>query len=102
MGVYKELYDFASKAGALEGYVYQKEKLDLNYLPGWVDNLVSLYHHLPEEVKDDFQSLCHGTIGRTIQSLRPHLGEDHEIINKLKRMISGKLPLSPNDFTDGR
>jgi hypothetical protein len=30
------------------------------------------------------------------------LGEDHEVVKKLKSMISGKLPLSPNDFTHGR
>jgi hypothetical protein len=102
MGIYKEIYDFAAKAGALEGYVYQKEKLDLNYLPGWVDNLIHNYHHLPNEVKEDFQSLCNGTLGRTVQSLLTHLGEDHVVIKKLKSMTSGKLPSTPNDFTHGR
>jgi len=102
MGIYREVYDFAAKAGALEGYVYQKSKLDIDYLPRWVNNLVSHYHRLPAEVKEDFQGLCNGTIGRTIHSLLPHLGEDHEVIHKLKGMVSGKLPLSPDDFTHGR
>ena len=102
MGVYREVYDFAAKAGALEGYVYQKERLDINYLPRWVDNLVNHYHRLPPEAKDDFQSLCNGTLGRTIQSLLPHLGEDHEVIRKLKSLTSGKLPSSPDDFAHGR
>jgi len=31
MGIYQEVYEFAAKAGALEEYVYPKEKLDLNY-----------------------------------------------------------------------
>jgi len=102
MTTYREVYDFAAKAGALEGYVYQKEKIDVNYLPRWVDNLVDQYHHFPSEVKEDFQTLCNGTLGRTVQSLLPHLGEEHEVVKKLKSMISGKLPLSPNDFTHGR
>ena len=102
MRINREVYDFAAKAGALEGYVYRKNKLDINYLPRWVDNLVSHYHRLPSEVKEDFQSLCNGTIGRTILSLLPHLGEDHVVIHKLKGIVSGKLPLSPDDFTHGR
>ncbi len=102
MGIYQELYDFAAKAGALEGYVYPKEKADLGYLPRWVDNLVSHYRRLPSEVREEFQDLCNGTLGRTIQSLLPSLGEDHEVIKKLKSIISGNLPSSPNDFTYGR
>jgi len=99
MSIYKEIYDFAAKAGALEGYVYPKEKIDLNYLPQWIDNLVNQYHHLPPAVREEFQGLCDGTIGRTLQALLPILGEDHEIIKKLKSLVSGKLPLSFNDFT---
>jgi hypothetical protein len=102
MGIYQEVYDFAAKAGALEGYVYPKEKVDLGYLPRWVDNLVDHYRRLPSEVREEFQSLCNGTLGRTIQSLLPSLGENHEVIKKLKSIISGNLPSSPNDFTYGR
>ena len=102
MGIYKEVYDFAAKAGALEGYVYSKEKVDLGYLPRWVDNLVNHYRSFPYEVREEFQGLCNGTLGRTIQSLLPSLGEDHEVIKKLKSIVSGDLPLSPNDFTHGR
>ncbi len=102
MPIYREIYDFAAKAGALEGYVFQKNKLEIATLPRWIDNLVSHYHRLPSEVKEDFQSLCNGTIGRTIHSLLPHLGEDHELIHKLKGLTSGKLPLSSDDFTHGR
>jgi hypothetical protein len=102
MGIYKEVYDFAAKAGALEGYVYQKEKLNLGYLPRWVDNLVDHYRRLPSEVREDFQGLCDGTLGRAIQSLLLHLREDHEVIKELRSILSGKLPLSPDDFTHGR
>jgi len=102
MGIYQEVYDFAAKAGALEGYVYHKEKVDLSYLPGWVNNLVNQYHRLPPEVREEFQGFCDGTLGRVIQSLLPSLGEDHEVIKKLKSILSGKLPLSPDDFTYGK
>jgi hypothetical protein len=102
MGIYQEVYDFAAKAGALEGYVNPKGKVDLGYLPQWVDNLVNHYRRLPSEVREEFQGLCNGTLGRTIQSLLPSLGEDHEVIKKLKSIISGNLPSSPNDFTYGR
>ncbi len=98
MGIYREVYDFAAKAGALEGWVYRKKEVDLSYLPPWVDHLVEQYQSLPHEVRDDFQGLCDGTLGRTIQSLLPFLGEDHEVIRKLKSIVTGKLPSSPDDF----
>jgi hypothetical protein len=102
MGIYKEVYDFAAKAGALEGYVFPKEKVDLSYLPKWVDNLLNQYRALPFEAREEFQGLCNATLGRAIHSLLPLLGEDHEVIKKLKMIVSGKLPLSHNDFTFGR
>ena len=102
MGIYKEIYDFAAKAGSLEGYVYPDGKVDLSYLPNWTDNLVNLYRSLPSEVKEDFQGSCNLTIGRAVQCLLPSLGEDHEVIKKLKTMISGKIPSSPDDFAHHR
>jgi len=102
MGVYQEIYDFAAKAGALEGYVYPKKGVDLSYLPLWVDHLVEKYRSLPPNVRDDFQRLCDGTLGRTIQSLLPLLGEDHEMIEKLRSILTGELPSSPDDFNFGR
>jgi hypothetical protein len=102
MGIYRKLYDFAAKAGALEGYVYPKEKMDPNSLPFWVEHMVEEYHSLPSEVKEEFQDLCDGTVGRTVQSLLPSLGEDHEVIKKLKNITKGKLPSSPDDFPHRR
>ena len=102
MGIYKKVYDFAAKAGSLEGYVYPREKVDISSLAQWSDNLVEQYRGLPPEVREEFQSLCDETLGRTIQSLLPILGEDHEVINKLKGLVKGKLPSSPNDFPSRR
>ena len=102
MGIYEKVYDFAAKAGSLEGYVYPKKKLDVSYLPAWSDNLVARYWDLPPEVREKFQSLCDLTLGRTIQSLLPILGEDHEVIKKLKGLVKGRLPSSPDDFPEGK
>jgi len=97
MGIYQSVYDFAAKAGSLEGYVYPKD-LDLQYLSQWADNLVGLYHGLPSEVREEIQKECNETIGRTIQSLLPLLGEGHEVIRKLRSLVKGNLPSSPDDF----
>ena len=102
MSIYKEVYDFAAKAGALEGYVFPREKVDPSYLPQWIDNLINQYQHLPMEVREAFQASCNSTLGRAIQSLLPLLGEEHEIIKKLRSIVLGKLPSSFDDFTFGR
>ncbi len=97
MGTYQDVYDFAAKAGSLEGYVYPT-RLDLQYLPKWTDNMVNLYNSLPSEVRVEIQKGCNETIGRTIQSLLPLLGEGHEVIKKLRSLVKGALPSSPDDF----
>jgi len=102
MSIYRALYDFAAKAGALEGYVYPKEKVDPRYLPAWVDHVVEAYETLPPEAKTEFQDLCDFTIGRTIASLLSLLGEEHEVIRKLRSVTRGPLPSSPDDFPDRR
>ena len=98
MGIYKDIYDFAAKAGSLEGYVYPKEKVEMSYLPQWSDNLTRQYQNLPHEARVEIQSQCDETLGRAIQSLVPILGEDHEVIKKLRGLVKGKLPSSPDDF----
>ena len=99
MGVYSDIYEFAARAGAFEGYVYQRKGLTPDSLERWVDHLVEGYKTVPLEARKEFQGLCDGTIGRAIQSLIPAIGEDHGIIKKLKGMTVGKLPSSPDDFS---
>jgi len=102
MEIYKRIYDFAAKAGALEGYVYPREKVDVSYLPKWSDHLVQQYWDLPADVREEFQNLCDQTVGRTIQSLLPILGPDHDVIKKLRPLVRGKLPSSSDDFPNKR
>ena len=102
MGVYSDIYEFAARAGAFEGYVYQRKGLTADSLERWADHLVEGYNAVAPDARNEFQSLCDGTIGRAIQSLIPALGENHEIIKKLKSITVGKLPSSPDDFSRKR
>jgi hypothetical protein len=63
-----------------------------------VDNLLDAYSHLAPGVRDEFQSACDGTLGRAVKSLVPEIGQEHEVIGKLKKMIQGELPDSADDF----
>ncbi len=46
---YKELFLFAAKAGALEGYLFRRRKVE--QLLNWVDSLSKMYQDLPLAVK---------------------------------------------------
>jgi len=102
MGVYSDIYEFAARAGAFEGYVYRREGLAANSLERWVDHLVEGYTAVAPGARNEFQGLCDGTIGRAIQSLIPTLGENHELITKLKGLRLGRMPTSPDDFSRKR
>jgi len=100
--IYSKIYQFAASAGAFEGYVYKKkdaEELgDMNALSGWIDNILAAYDHLPDEAVELFQDSCDRTLGRATLSLIPVLGENHDFISKLKTIIKGNIPASPDDF----
>jgi len=98
MEIYRIIYDFAARAGAFEGYVYGKEKMNPDSLTNWVNSLVKQYEALPPEIRSEFQDLCDGTVGRAVRSLQPLLGEEHDLIIQLKALIQDRLPSSPDDF----
>ncbi len=100
MHIYRQIYEFAASAGAFEGYVYQKrlDDIDRDALKNWVDNLLEAYEHLPSDVRSEFQSPCDRTLGRAVRSVALFLGDDHDIVDKLKSMVTGNLPESPDDF----
>ena len=98
MHLYSKIYEFAASAGALEGYVYRKDEVDMKALTNWAENLVAAYNHMPSEALDEFQSSLDQTIGRAIRSLSSASGQEHEIVRKLKSMVVGSLPDSADDF----
>jgi hypothetical protein len=98
MRIYKEIFEFASSAGALEGYVFSNTNVDLGCLDNWITNLSAQYQDLSFEVRQSFQNSLDRTLGRAVQSLIPILGTDHHNIYKLKTLISGDIPNSPDDF----
>ena len=98
MDIYKEVYDFSASAGAFKGYVFPKQKLDTGKFDVWLTNLVRQYHAIPSEIRNSFQASLDRAIGRSILSLIPVLGEEHELIMKLKTMLKGEIPDSLNDF----
>jgi hypothetical protein len=99
---FTKIYEFAASAGAFEGYVYRKEEMGPGAISNWVDNLVSAYQSMPQELLGEFQTSLDMTIGRATRSLMPLLGEGHEIIGKLTSMVSGSLPATADDFQKGK
>ncbi len=102
MSLEKDIFEFASSAGALEGYVYPKEEMDEGALKNWVNNLVKQYNALPAEARASFQAELDRSIGRAVHALTPRLGDDHDHIKALKSLIVGEMPASYNDFATER
>ena len=98
MELYKQIYEFAASAGALEGFVYHKETLSEKSVAKWCDNLTTAYQRIPPEARQQFQASLDGTLGRAVRSLLPLLGENNESIKKLQSLIAGQLPASADDF----
>ena len=98
MDIYREIFEFAASAGALEGYVYKRNNLATNELDDWVQNLVKQYHDFPEKAKTHFQTSLDRTMGRATHSLSAILGPKHQHVLSLKSLITGDIPASSHDF----
>ena len=98
MEIYREIFEFAASAGALEGYVFKKDLLSSGELDDWIYNLVKQYEGFADEIKERFQGSLDRTIGRSVLSLIPILGPDHQHILSLKSLIVGDIPASSHDF----
>jgi hypothetical protein len=64
MGEYEALFKFAAKAGSLEGYLYEREKIEP--LSNWVSNLETMYANLPDEVKAEIRKELSNVLARTL------------------------------------
>jgi hypothetical protein len=98
MHLFAQIYEFAASAGALEGYVYRREDVDMKALTNWIANLNTAYGLLPQEVLHEVQSSVDQTLGRAWKSLALGLGQDHDLAQTVKSMIMGGLPETPDDF----
>ena len=98
MHLYVQLYEFSASVGALEGFVYKRPDVEAVTIQKWVENLEKAYSLLPEDALKEIQPPLDGTLGRAIQSISRVLGEKHVLVEKLKAMVKGTLPSSPDDF----
>ena len=64
MGEYEELFKFAAKAGALEGYLYEREKGEP--LSDWVNNIERMYDRLPDKAKEAIRNELSRVLTRTL------------------------------------
>lgn len=94
-----QIYEFAASAGALEGYVYRRQGLDVKSLENWIGHLVAAYGLLPPEERQALQPSIDQTFGRTVRSLEALPGVEAErLASVLRTVVKGSLPASPDDF----
>jgi hypothetical protein len=98
MHLYVQLYEFAASVGALEGFVYRRPDVEAGTIEKWVENLGKAYALLPEELLKEIQPALDGTLGRAVKSVTQVLGGEHVLVQKLKSMVKGPMPSSPDDF----
>ena len=84
MGVYEELFKFAAKAGSLEGYLYERERVES--LDNWVSNIERMYASLPDNAKEDIREEFRSVLKRTLNYGGKVLEE--EIRTRLEHLLS--------------
>ena len=62
---YNELSLFAAKAGALEGYLYRRRKVEP--LVNWIDNISRMYHELAPAVKKEVNPVVASVLERILK-----------------------------------
>ncbi len=64
MGRNEELFKFAAKIGALEGYLYHRDRVEP--LENWVGNIEKMYAALPDTAKRDIKAELSGVLTRVL------------------------------------
>ncbi len=98
MHIYTKIYEFSASAGAIEGYVYGKTKINPDEITNWIHNIVAADQHLPPEVIKEFQTSLDRTLGRAVASLVSVLGKKHDLVLKLNSIIVDHSAKSADDF----
>lgn len=55
MSVNRSLFDLGARLGSLEGYLYAEEKVEKNYLAGWIENIVREFASLSAEIRGEIE-----------------------------------------------
>ena len=80
----KELFLFAAKVGSLEGYLYDREKLES--LDNWVGNIERMYANLPDSDRDGLKEEFGGVLKRILTYGEKILPKDIEA--RLSKLLS--------------
>ena len=84
MGEYEDIFKFSAKAGSLEGYLYEREKVEPLHI--WVENIGKMYRSLPGEVKDDIKGEFGDVLKRILTNGDRSL--EQELKTKLNSLLS--------------
>ncbi len=80
---HQEVFLFAAKAGALEGYLFRRRKVEP--LTNWIDNISRMYRDLSPEVKKELDPVLVPVLQRTLEYGKRVL--EPELKGKLEQML---------------
>ncbi len=80
---HQEVFIFAAKAGALEGYLFRRRKVEP--LTNWIDNMSRMYHDLSSEVRKEFNPALVPVLKRTLEYGKRVL--EPELKGKLEQLL---------------
>jgi hypothetical protein len=83
------LFDFASRLGSLEGYLYAEEKVDTSYLPNWTENIDREFKSLPVEVRNEIQCDYVALLKKVRDLLGKAYGEQDANTARIDAMLAG-------------
>ena len=88
MAEYRDLFDFAAKAGCLEGYLYERHNLEPGYLSNWVDNIDRMYNALPEAAKAECKPQYLEVLKKICDYFNKLVGADDQVTKKVHQMLA--------------
>jgi len=60
-----ELFRFAAKAGSLEGYLFQRDRVEP--LADWIGNIDRMYHSLPANLRQDIREELRAVLDKAVR-----------------------------------
>lgn len=90
MGLERELFAFGAKAGSLEGFLYERPKVEEAHMEDWVGNIERMAKALPPEALAACRTELNPILRNILMECERLLGPGHGVSQTLRRLLENE------------
>ncbi|MFQ5541903.1 MAG: hypothetical protein ACE5E2_03660 [Candidatus Binatia bacterium] len=86
--LYRSIFGLAARVGSLEGYLYVGKDVEVQYLPGWLENINREFNELTNDVRKEISKDFLEVLRKIAAYLERLYGEADQNTRKANAMVA--------------